>query len=187
MENPIQASGATTIRRDPIRTDSSQSQPTSMTTDNPVKGSKEGSSRGPTGASPSVSAQLGTAISFIFRDFLKKLSEEVEKGRREVAKAKQQATARMSTPLLPPQSEAHSGRLTLVLDLDATLIDTLHMHEHGNCEPDFIYEGRLIVIAKAANFSVRGVLVTVPVFHNCMPVTVPNKQQLPVTGVCCRH
>ena len=44
--------------------------------------------------------------------------------------------------LLPPQSEAHAGRKTLVLDLDATLIDAL-FKKHSHCEPDFIYSGKL--------------------------------------------
>ena len=43
-------------------------------------------------------------------------------------------------PLLPPRLRG-DGRKTLVLDLDATLIDTLHMHEVGSSEPDFVYEG----------------------------------------------
>jgi hypothetical protein len=34
------------------------------------------------------------------------------------------------------------GKKTLVLDLDATLIDTLHFNQEGKCDPDFIYTGR---------------------------------------------
>ena len=47
-------------------------------------------------------------------------------------------------PLLPPQTVGDPrllGRQTLVLDLDATLIDTCNMSQRHFAEPDFIYEG----------------------------------------------
>jgi len=42
-------------------------------------------------------------------------------------------------PLLPPQAGAMVGRKTLVLDLDQTLVECLHMREAGASPPDFIY------------------------------------------------
>ena len=104
----------------------------------PSKGTP--ASRGPTGpVSSSLGSNLGSTITLIFRDFLKRIGEDIEK--------RQQQSGPRSNPdeahLLPPQSEAHAGRMTLVLDLDATLIDTLHFQEHSRCEPDFIYEGKL--------------------------------------------
>ncbi|GAX75656.1 hypothetical protein CEUSTIGMA_g3100.t1 [Chlamydomonas eustigma] len=48
-----------------------------------------------------------------------------------------QAAHTNHTTLLPPPPP--SGKKTLVLDLDATLIDTLHSNQEGRCDPDFIY------------------------------------------------
>ena len=105
--------------------------------------------RGPTDPpSSSRGSHLGSTISFIFRDFLKRIGEDMEKRQREAAKTLPPASPMASLPeasLLPEQSEAHAGRITLVLDLDATLIDTLHLHEHSYSEPDFIYEGKFIL------------------------------------------
>lgn len=102
--------------------------------------------RGPTDPpSSSRGSHLGSTISFIFRDFLKRIAEDMEKRQREAAKTLPPSSPKLEASLLPPQSEAHAGRITLVLDLDATLIDTLHLHEHSYSEPDFIYEGKFIL------------------------------------------
>lgn len=99
---------------------------------------------------PSSTSPDQRACQFVISllDHLAKAHSRAQRRPAGISSAKKEATEKpepwpepaLVAPLLPPRIGG-DGRKTLVLDLDATLIDTLHMHEVGSSEPDFVYEG----------------------------------------------
>ena len=85
-----------------------------------------------------VRGQLQHCVSNCFQELLKALDTRT---RTHAEIAASPGGFQPIEPLLPPAIGKMKGRPVLVLDLDATLIDTLHMHERGNRDPDFVYEG----------------------------------------------